>query len=339
MHQAVLTATRDQTSGGFDEMLSSMGERVGILNLNLDGLRVVTEAATGVYSCTAVIAAMAGATHVTALTRNTTRYGSARDAAEATLGLARAAGVADRIEVVQRLDSTVLDQCDVLTNSGHLRPITATMIDRLPRRAVIALMFEAWEFRGTDLDLGACRRRGIRVAAVNERHPDVAVFPFLGSLCVLLLGNAGMVADGCRIALLCDNPFADFVRAGLAAAGAAVGTYTAVGEIPSDRWDAIVVSLDPGRNAALSQEDFRHLSRIAPNALIAQFFGDIDRSAADAAGFRVVPDNAPLSGHMGILLNALGAEPIIRLQSGGLKAAEIIYRGGAARPDGVAHEV
>ena len=33
-------------------------------------------------------------------------------------------------------------------------------------------------------------------------------------------------------------------------------------------------------------------------------------------------------GHMGILLNALGHEPIVRLQTGGLKAAEVVLRGG-----------
>ena len=57
-------------------------------------------------------------------------------------------------------------------------------------------MFEAWEFREADLDLAACRDRGIRVAAVNERHPDVGVFPFLGPLCVRLLADAGVAARG-----------------------------------------------------------------------------------------------------------------------------------------------
>ena len=37
---------------------------------------------------------------------------------------------------------------------------------------------------------------------------------------------------------------------------------------------------------------------------------------------------APARGHMGILLNALGHEPIVRLQTGGLKAAEVVLRGG-----------
>jgi hypothetical protein len=39
---------------------------------------------------------------------------------------------------------------------------------------------------------------------------------------------------------------------------------------------------------------------------------------------------------MGILLNALGPEPIIRLQAGGLKAAELVLAGGELVAGGVA---
>jgi hypothetical protein len=39
---------------------------------------------------------------------------------------------------------------------------------------------------------------------------------------------------------------------------------------------------------------------------------------------------------MGILLNHFGHEPVVRLQAGGLKAAEIVWRGAAQPADGVA---
>src|SRR5699024_10202131 len=96
---------------------------------DLSGRVVVTEAATGAYACTATIAAAAGAARVVARARDTRRHGTARDAAEATLGLARAAGVADRIEVVTEIADSALRACDLLTNSGHLRPITRAMIE------------------------------------------------------------------------------------------------------------------------------------------------------------------------------------------------------------------
>jgi hypothetical protein len=42
---------------------------------------------------------------------------------------------------------------------------------------------------------------------------------------------------------------------------------------------------------------------------------------------------------MAILLSAIGPDPIVRLQTGGLRAAEWVFRGGAATPDGIAQLV
>ena len=54
-----LVRRRDDTP---ETMLESIERRIGILGLDLRGLKVVTEAATGAYASTAVIAALAGAT-------------------------------------------------------------------------------------------------------------------------------------------------------------------------------------------------------------------------------------------------------------------------------------
>ena len=39
------------------------------------------------------------------------------------------------------------------------------------------------------------------------------------------------------------------------------------------------------------------------------------------------PEKAPKPGHMGILPSALGPEPIIRLQVGGLKVGQLLAQG------------
>lgn len=318
-HGPIVTPALDRAS-----VVASMQTRIEALGLDLRGLTIVTEAATGAYAVTAPIAAMAGA-QVHAFTRST-RHGTAAEAAAETLGLAAAAGVADRITVGETLDPAVLAGCDILTNSGHLRPITAEMIALLPPRAVIGLMFEAWEFRGLDLDLAAARARGIRVAAVNERHPDVGVFDFLGPLAVRQLQDAGLDPDGKRVALLCDNPFLPFVYAGLEAAGAHAAVAASADDLPAGPFDAVVVSLDPYRNRPLGAHDLRVLARKAPRGKVTQFFGDIDRGAAAETRLALWPPKEPGKGHMGILLNVLGPEPIVRLQAGGLRAAEIAFR-------------
>ena len=317
------------------DLLESIRARVAALKLDLSGLTVVTEAATGAYACTAAIAAIAGANRVLALMRDTAQHGSAAQAVAETLLLAASAGAAGRITPIDRLQPDHLLKCDILTNSGHIRPITRQMIECLPSSAVIALMFEAWEFRATDLDIEACARRGVRVAAVNERHPDVDVFNFLGPLCVKLLADAGMSARKRRIAVLCDNPFSAFIMDGLERESAETGLYENVRDVPQDAWDAVVVAFGPSRKT-MDQRELEMLADIAPNALLAQFWGGIDRRAASDLGFRLCPHVEPRPGHMGILLNAIGHEPIVRLQTGGLRAAELIFRGQTPLRDGVA---
>lgn len=316
-----------------------MRERIAATGLDLTGLTVLTEAATGAYASTPVIAALAGAERVWAFTRSS-RHGSAAQVAAETLGLARAAGIRDRLSVIETVPEDLPGTVDIVTNSGHLRPIDEDLIRRLPDRAVIGLMFEGWEFRGEDIDLDACRRRGIPVVAVNERHPAVGVFPFLGPLCVRLLRDAGLPVTGQRIAVLCDNPFAPFLAQGLAAAGARAGIFADAPSMTDGPWDAVLVSLRPDdAGLRLSADDIGHLVRVAPRAVLAQFWGDVDRDALRRRGMPIWPPEPPRHGHMAILLGALGPEPIIRLQAGGLRAAELVRRGRPIEPGGIAERI
>lgn len=323
-----------QPRGSLNVMLQSIERRIGILHLDLTDLEVVTEAATGAYASTAVIAALAGA-KVRACARDTHNHGSAEDAVAATRELARLAGVEDQIIFFHGVPPEVLRSCDILTNTGRIRPITRNMVDLLQEDAVIALMFEAWEFRGSDLDLAACRERRIRIAAVNERHGNVGVFPFLGPLCVCLLRDAGMNVAGKRIAIICDNPFATFLLAGLAEVGAEAAAFESPLQLTPGPWDAVVLALLP-QDDPLGQRHLEVIAERAPGALLAQFWGDVDRAAVKELGLRICPEIEPGRGHMGILLNRLGHEPIVRLQAGSLKAAEIVLRGGPFMPGGIA---
>jgi hypothetical protein len=312
---------------------------VAATGLDLSGLTVLTEAATGAYAVTAVLAAMAGAKRVYAFTKPT-RHGTVADAQVETLDLAAMLGVADRIEIQEKITPEVLHIVDIVTNSGHLRPLTAALIDQLHSDAVIALMFEAWEFRREDLDIEACARRNIPVVGVNERHPSVDVFSFLGPLSVKQLHDCGLAVYGNRIALLCDNDFHGSLRAGLAGAGANVETFTSVAAVHRDAWDAIVVALQPVATARIGALEAGHLAACAPaGSVVVQFWGDMDRHALARNGLAVWPAQPVGLGHMGILLSEIGPEPIVRLQTGGLRAAEWVRRRRAVTPDGFAQLV
>lgn len=301
--------------------------------LDLRGLNVLTEAATGAYAVTPVLAAMAGADAVWALARPS-RHGSLEEAMAQTRQLAAMAGVNGGLRLITEKSRKIVAQADIITNSGHVRPIDAETVSWMKPGAVVPLMYEAWELRDTDLDLAACRQRGIRVAGTNEQHPAVGVFSYLGLMALKLLMDAGVAVFDSRILLLCDNPFGPFLETTLAAVGAAVERAEELQAIPADRdFEVVLVALKPGQEANLGRREADFLARHWPGALVAQFWGEVDREALAAAGQPVWPEQPPAPGHMGVLPSALGPEPVIRLQAGGLKAGEILAKPGAA-PNG-----
>lgn len=294
--------------------------------LQLDNLTVLTEAATGAYAVTPVIAAIAGAKKVFAIARSS-RYGTLEEVKAQTLELAELAKVSDRLEFLTEKTADIIAQADIVTNSGHVRPINAQMIAQMKPTAVIGLMYEAWEFRPEDVDLIACRQRDIKVAGVNERHPGVDVFSFLGIMAAKLLLDAGVSVYTSNILLLCDNPFSAFIERGLVNAGANVDTVDSIAAAPIDKtYDALLVALQPRPEPVLSATDAAAIAKYWPGALVAQYWGDIERSAFASHNIPLCPEVEPKPGHMGILPSAVGPEPIIRLQTGGLKAAEVIWR-------------
>jgi hypothetical protein len=194
-------------------------------------------------------------------------------------------------------------------------------------------MYEAWELRPGDVDLDACRRHAIRVGGTNECHPAVDVFSYLAPMAMRLLGDAGISVHGSRLLLLCDNPFAAFIERGLADAGARVTTRRRfeARAVPA-RCDAVMIAMRPGPLPALSHLQALRIARSAPGAVVVQYWGDLNRAALAAAGVPVWPVEPPLPGHMGILPAAIGPEPVVRLQAGGLKVGEVLRCGRCAHP-------
>jgi hypothetical protein len=308
-----------------------MGAAIERCDLRLDGFAVVTEAATGAYVVTPVLAAMAGA-EVFAVTR-ATGFGTVEEVREGTSSLAAVCGVAERVRVFETLPEEAIRTADIVTNSGHVRPIDARMIALMKPGAAIPLMYESWEFRDTDLDLDACARRGIGVAGTNECHPSVDVFSFLGIMAAKLLLDAGVAVFGSDVLLLCDNPFGPFLFAGLRGAGARVHCARQLPAAAS--YDAIVVAMSPGGTPAIGARHASVLAKEFPGAVVADFWGGIDRRALRDDGVPFWPLADVPAGHMGILPSAIGPEPVIRLQCGGLKIGEIMARASRAGIDPV----
>ncbi|MCH7525804.1 MAG: hypothetical protein IID39_00060 [Planctomycetes bacterium] len=298
--------------------------------LDLTGAVVLTEAATGAYVVTPVIAALAGAKGVFAYAHSS-RFGSASEATRQTLEVADNLSVSNRIEVITEKTEQITARADIVTNSGHLRPIDSRFIGWMKATAVIPLMYETWEFRPTDVDLEACRARGIRTAGTDERSPSVDVFSYLGIMATKLLLDAGLAVRGNRILCLCDNPFASFIERGLVGAGATVDVVESLrAEEGRGRYDAVLVALEPSGALVFTTAEAAAIARSSPGVVVVQFWGDIDRDCLALHDVPVWPEDAPEAGHMGILPSDVGPEPVVRLQAAGLKVGEMLWRGQSA---------
>ena len=309
-------------------------EAVDALDLDLQGRVIYTEAATGAYVVTPVLASLAGAQRVIAMTRSTA-YGSVDEVIGQTRALAEILGVWDQITITTERTPADVAAADVVTNSGHVRPMDAEFVSWMKPASVVPLMFEAWEIQcgRFDIDLDALRRKGIAVAGTNERHPAVGVFEHLGPMAVVLLTECGVAVRGARVVVVCDNPFMPYIVHGLHRAGAEVSAGESLDTASDSRFrpDVVLVALRPRGHPVVDAAAAGLLARRWPEAIVMQYWGDIDREALATAGLPYWPPEAPRPGHMAVLPSAVGPEPIVRLQAGGLRVAQVLLTPEEAR--------
>jgi hypothetical protein len=331
-------------------LIDKLRQRIDALALDLRGRTVLTEAASGAYVVTPVLAALAGA-RVFAYTK-ATRYGSVDEVFAGTRRLMDShTGPALEIEFIDELTPQIIAQADVITNSGHLRPLDRALLQHAKDGLVIPLMYEAWEWRAADMDLDYVRSRGFALGATNERHPDIDVFSYLGDMAIKQILDAGLCLRHNRFVLVCNNDFGpDIARALIPlCAGLAVvdkdenlakygdgidwlGGFPAL-HIPDAyrQAEAVIFTAYPfdrtwigaGHDAPIPLD---RLKAAFEDPFVLRYAGDVATGDLTRAGVRFFPAHVA-SGHMGVLPSAVGPDPIIRLQAGGLKAAEALLTG------------
>jgi hypothetical protein len=329
-------------------LIDKLVRQVKALQLNLKGKTVLTEAATGSYIVTPVLAALAGA-RVFAFSK-TTRYGSMEEVFTSTKKLADTYKESPLdIQFIEKISHKIVAEADIITNSGHLRPLNESMLSHAKDELVIPLMYEAWEWRDADMDIQYIKKRGFRIGATNERHPQVDVFNYLGDMALKQIFDAGLCPYKNKFILLCNNDFGPFIAKVLTVVcdGLAVidkdenrnkynldqidwiGGFPEV-SIPESYRDAeaVIFTAYPfdqdwiGEKTPIQMDQIK--ARLS-DPLILRYCGDVNESLLENGGIRFFPKHVQ-SGHMGILPSAIGNDPIIRLQSGGLKAGELLLK-------------
>lgn len=319
---AAETGTQGLTPAMARAIARSAARRIDICRLDLTGRVVVTEAATGAYGVTAAAAAAVGA-RVHAITADS-RHGSAASASADVRAIASSLDV-DPLSIAITTDRNELpiEKVDVITNSGFVRPLDDELITRLPSQAAIALMYEAWEARSSDIDYGTAAARGIAVVGVDEHHPACDAFRFVGDLAMYGIRRRSWPVRDSRITVLSDNLFAQPIADAIRANGGHVtaGGIDVAGSNPAD---IVVVAMTPGASAAGAADPADIAAAITASGAYGcvQVWGDIDRAKLASTDVAIEPTDEPPPGHQGVSMNAAGFEAVVRLQVAGLAAVQ-----------------
>ena len=324
-------------------------DAIDTYNLDLSGLTVFTEAASGNYVVTPLIAALAGSDRVFAITQDS-RHGKSADVRNFTLKLAQKWGVGDRIEVVSDKIPLILSQVDIVTNLGFVRPIDKNMIAHLKPTAVLPLMWETWEFREADLDLAECRRVGIMVLGTNEREVTLDLFTYVGYLAVKLAFELEIEIYRSKVVVIGSGVFGessvkafDKLDADVGYIDLSAGNSLETESAKSTLRDAdLIVLVEHQSRVCLidsaGQMAVDELLALSPYVSIVHIAGNINREEVDNASIPCVPQQSAAPGYMSIATDYLGPKPVITLHTAGLKVGEAMARARLAGLDPIEAE-
>jgi len=169
-------------------------------NLNLTGLTVLTEAASGSYLYNPLIAILSNASNVITFCKDS-KYGKADDIRKNMFIKYKKFNLEKRYKFCKELDKDIIYSADIITNSGHLRPFNKKFISSLKNKSVLPLMWESWEVRDDEIDFNAAKEHGILVLGTNEHSKlcDMKPYAFLTSLKLMIDQKISIAEDNILI--------------------------------------------------------------------------------------------------------------------------------------------
>jgi len=277
-----------------------------------------------------IIAAKAGAKRVIAYAKSS-RYATAAQA-KRVIGKISRLYQTEQIEVITRLSNGIISEADIVTNSSSLRPLDKKFIEAMKEVAVIALMYESWEFRPSDLDLEAAKAKGIMVMGTNESA--AGIFDYVKPLVVKMIFEAGLEVWGNNFLIISSDNFGPKLKEVLISLGAKTKLFGSkapfdLAKLGWTRVDGIImadVTSDKtlvGRGGII---DIAALKKNHPEAKIIQFAGEVETEQLSAANIDYYPKHYVGARHMGQTMADLGPKAVIEYLAAGLKVGEEMRR-------------
>ena len=300
--------------------------------LDLTGITVLTETASGPFVVTPLIAARAGAS-VVAVTRDSD-YGSADEVCEYTARWASRLSVDGAIDVHFGSGAERASEAELITNLGFVRPIDREFVSRVSTGAVVSLMCEPWEVRPRDVDIAACRAASVPVLGTDESDPRVQTFGFVGMLALKLLLELEVEVLLSRIVVVSSEPFATPIVEMLRCAGGEVSLVdvTAGAELEGEavaaacrQADAVVVAEHRDGRTVIGGKTGVPIGALeAAGAVVAHIAGAVDDPEQR---LRKNPPGGVARGWMTVTTDALGPRPVIDLHTAGLRVGQTLVEG------------
>ena len=315
------------------------------LDLDLEGLSVLTECASGPYSFTPIIAAMAGA-KVMSFGRDS-KYGSFSENKAFIQRICSSLQINGEIKFFyNELPPEKWHEVNVVTNSGMLRPFTKEKIEKLNSKAMISLMWETWELRDGEIDLKSCQQNGVPVVGTNEHFEKADMFCYPGMLCLKMLFEMGLEVGNNSFVLLGEGLTGSLIARDFRRLGIDFDWFVDSEEkhdieggcyhykqieriLNKERIDAIICADHVSRIPVIGQNrplDFARLVSSFPHIQWAHLTGPIDHEGIKLSGIRYYPTQIQSPGYMTYPTENLGWEPVIILNAAGLKVGEIVAK-------------
>ena len=310
------------------------------LKLDLTGLTVLTELASGPYLLNVLLIALAGG-KVICIGKDSD-YGLFEGIVNQLKATCNENQMQNILIFKERCPAGSLSEVDIITNSGLLRPIESDIITKVKKTAIISLMWETWEFRDSDLDLKCCQKHSIPVIGTNENYRAIKMFGYNIFIVLKLLFELDLEIYNNKLAIIGSGPSiepviqklialdCDFVWVSDKPSDNVYCTYDNIDKVLDlDYLDGIII-FDHSNPSQLigvnSKLTFHLIKEKFPNIKIGHISGNIDIQNLLDSSIEFLPKKIMPFGYMSYQAYHLGGQPVLELFAAGLKVGEIAAR-------------
>lgn len=291
-------------------------EAIHKFELNLSGKIVLTEAASGNYVCTPLLAALAGA-NVYAFGKDS-EFGTYSEVKKELMEFAIKLKINDKINIINNFNHVPLEEMNIVTNTGFLRPINRILINRLSSECVIPLMWEPWEHRPAELDIEACVEKGIKVYGTNESDERLRTFEYIGYIVLYWLLHFKLSPFSAKILILGNHEFVEPIKSVLQKLNYYFKVITDYNSnVNIKDFNCIVIAEYKSDKMIIGDDAVIHIDSITDQKII-HISGNVCLNDYKYC----IPKNPKVFPYMSFTTDFIDKKAVIDLHAAGLKVAE-----------------